>query len=106
MGEYTLGDAIDRYRAAEEVVQRHGLEIRTDVTPGADDWVRMVEAADTIMTLEAENASLQQRVEALERVHFWVKSYMISMKADMSSRLAAKDGLEQALAAAQEQGEG
>ena len=64
------------------------------------------ELAEMSTALEAENASLQQRVEALERVHFWVKSYMISMKADMSSRLAAKDGLEQALAAAQEQGGG
>ena len=50
---------------------------------------------------ESECTSLQQRVEALERVRFWAQSYMTSAGADMSSQRTARAGLVQALAAAQ-----
>ena len=67
----------------------------------------LVTTALAIVTeLEQRAASLQQRVEALERVRFWAQSYMTSAGADMSSQRTARAGLVQALAAAQEQGEG
>lgn len=54
----TFGSKFDEYRNAQEVIERHGLAISQDITPGADDWIRMIDAARVIAELEKRVAIL------------------------------------------------
>jgi len=53
---------------------------------------------DTMESLKLERATLQQRVERLERIKFWATSLMNSQGADTDSRRSARAGLMKALA--------
>jgi len=48
----TFGSVLDKYTAAEEVARQVGWEVASDITPGTDDWVRLVDAADTISKIQ------------------------------------------------------
>jgi hypothetical protein len=59
----TWGDVADKYAAAQDIMDRHHLEVHEFIAKeydGAEDYVRMVEAADVITGLEARVAELSR----------------------------------------------
>lgn len=63
-----IGALYDKYVWAEEIAERAGWTVVQEPDAGANDWVALIEAAESLAAAERRAEELGRRLEAIARL--------------------------------------